>query len=305
MSGTENLVTGSLSRDLGRADTVTSHERAAAGAVAVLLCVHAGADPGQFDEALASMRGQTYPDLRLYVYCDGPLTPALEAVLSSRVPVKDGQHSILRGVRSEGLPSGLNVLITHALSEPDIAFMARMDADDISLPERIETQVRFLEDHPEVSIVGTWCVEFSQPGVPTFYKRMPASHAELTDFMLYRSPFNHPSVMFRRAVFEQGYRYNPTLKLMQDYDLWSRVVTAGFVIANVPEFLLWFRIERNFFSRRAGVVRASREIRMRIHYARLMGKLRLANYPKYAGLFLVRVAPVWAKKLSYKYLRRI
>lgn len=288
-----------------RIDVSKSRATVATGAVAVLLCVHAGTDPEQFDEAVASMRMQSYPDLRLYVYCDGPLTPAHEAVLSSQLDVEQGRDHILRGAEPAGLPSGLNILIDYALSVSDIAFMARMDADDISLPERIQIQVRFLQDHPEVSVVGTWCIEFIHPGVPAFHKRMPATHTELAEFMLYRSPFNHPSVMFRRAVFEQGYRYDPTLKLMQDYDLWSRLVTGGFMIGNVPEFLLWFRIERNFFSRRAGIGRASKEIKMRIDYARSMRKLRLSNYPKYAGLFFVRVAPVWIKRLSYKYLRKI
>ncbi len=69
-----------------------------------------------------------------------------------------------------------------------------MDADDISLPERIRLQVEFLQQHPDVSIVGTWCIEFTTPGVPMFQKELPTSDEEVKKFMLYRSPLIHPTV---------------------------------------------------------------------------------------------------------------
>jgi hypothetical protein len=90
---------------------------------------------------------------------------------------------------------------------------------------------------------------------------------------------------------------------MQDYDLWTRIVKAGFKIGNVPEFLLWFRIEKGFFSRRAGINRALAEVSMRREFARSVGLLRYGNYLRYAGLIAVRTAPVFLKKLFYKYLR--
>ncbi len=273
--------------------------------VGILLCVHAGADPDQFDQALASMRGQTHPDVRLFVYCDGPLTVAHETALAKYVEVTGFRDRIIRGNAPAGLPSGLNTLIEHALSVDDISYLARMDADDLSTPDRIAKQVLFLRNHPKVSLVGTWCIEFDQPGTAAFYKRMPTDHDDLVDFMLYRSPFNHPTVMFRRNIFEQGYRYDPGLKLMQDYDLWTRLVSAGFIIGNVPEYLLWFRVEPNFYSRRSGIQRASREIGMRIRFARTINRLKVTNYPKYMGIFGIRIAPVWLKKLSYKYLRKV
>lgn len=273
--------------------------------VGILLCVHAGADPDQFDQALASMRAQTYSDVRLFIYCDGPLTSAHEAALNKHVSVNGARDHVIRSAKSAGLPTGLNSLIDYALTIDDVAYLARMDADDISLPERILKQVSFLRKNPEVSVVGTWCIEFHQPNVAAFHKKLPTRHDELIDFMLYRSPFNHPTVMFRRSVLERNYRYNPALKLMQDYDLWSRLVRDGVIIANVPEFLLWFRIEKNFYSRRSGFRRAFREIKMRVAFARDLKKLRIKNFAKYAGLFGVRIAPERIKKLSYDRLRKL
>jgi hypothetical protein len=270
--------------------------------VAVLMCVHAGADPAHFAAALASLQQQSYSALRLFVYVDGPVGVAHEAVLSRLRPGSGGDR-LLRGERPAGLPTGLNALIDAALDDPSVALLARMDADDIAVPERIEHQVRFLAERPEVDAAGSWCIEFSEDDVPLFHKRLPLDHAALTRFMLYRSPFNHPTVMVRRAVFASGLRYDARLRVMQDYDLWARMVIAGYTLGNVPAYLLWFRVEQDFYKRRAGLGRALREIAMRRDYARATGLLRLANYPRYAGLVAVRVAPVFLKKLSYKYLR--
>ncbi|MDP1028814.1 glycosyltransferase [Sphingomonas sp. KR1UV-12] len=272
---------------------------------AVLLCVHRGANAAHFDEAIGSMKTQTYARMRLFVYCDGPLTDPLEDVLQRRLDLTDGRDIVLRGSRSCGLPTGLNTLIDHALATPAIAFMARMDADDISVPTRLAIQIGFLHDNPDVSAVGSWCIEFSHPGTADFYKRLPVKHQELATFMLYRSPFNHPTVVLRRHVFEQGFRYDPSLSQMQDYDLWSRLVIGGFRIANVPEFLLWFRMEAGFFARRAGLRRALSEVRMRIAYAKSAEMLRGVNYLRYTSLLLLRIAPVWVRKLLYRHLRSV
>ena len=273
------------------------------GTVGVLMCVHAGANPEDFNQALASIQTQTHSDIRMYVYCDGPLKPSHESVLSRRLDTESGRDHIVRGDMPFGLPTGLNVLIDRAIADPAIAFLARMDADDISLPERIRLQVEFLQQHPDVSIVGTWCIEFTTPGVPMFQKKLPTSDEDVKKFMLYRSPLIHPTVMFRRAVFEEGHRYDAKLTMMQDYELWSRLVIAGHRISNVPEFLLWYRMAEGFFSRRTGWRRAATEVQMRIQYARQAGLLRPLNYLKYVSFFLVRISPVWLKRLAYRHLR--
>lgn len=271
--------------------------------VAVLMSVHSGADVNHLAEALNSMRVQTYSNIRLFVYCDGPLSPEHEEVLSLRMDTACGRDCIVRGDRAAGLPTGLNALIAHALADSEISFFARMDADDISLPERISRQVEFLQQRPDISLVGTWCIEFTELNVPLFYKMLPTDQTAAKKFMLYRSPLVHPTVMFRRSVFEEGHRYDVKLTMMQDYELWSRLVIAGHRISNVPEFLFWFRMADGFFSRRTGWRRARTEVQMRIHYARQAGFLRPLNYLKYAAFFLLRISPVWVKRFSYMHLR--
>lgn len=271
--------------------------------VAVLMAVHSGASVDQFDEALRSLRAQTYRDLRVFLYCDGPLLPGHEEVLARQLHTDCGLDRVVRSELPVGLPTGLNCLIDLALEDTSIQFMARMDADDISLPQRIERQLEFLRGHPEVSIVGTWCIEFTHPDVPTFYKRLPERPEDVRRIMLFRSALAHPTVMFRREVLERGHRYDPKLFLMQDYELWSRLIIAGESIANVPEYLLWFRVGEDFFSRRRGVRRAWIEVMLRLDFARRSGQVRPTQLAGLVALFLVRVVPEPIKRLAYK-LRR-
>jgi len=273
-------------------------------AVVVLMCVHAGANSVEFDQALASMKAQTYSNLRIYVYCDGPLKPAHEKVLSFYLNTKSGDDLIIRADQPKGLPTGLNILIEHALSNPEIIFFARMDADDISMPERIRVQVNYFLQNPAVSIFGTWCFEFAEFGKAIFHKKLPTSMNELLKFSLTRSPLIHPTVMLRRAVFESGYRYKKELKLMQDYDLWTRLLIDGYQISNIPEYLLWFRVADNFYMRRTGFRRAWTEVSMRLSYAKKVNKISFIYLLKLSLFFVIRISPEFIKRFSYKYLRR-
>jgi glycosyltransferase involved in cell wall biosynthesis len=271
--------------------------------VAVLMAVHAGDDSGHLDEALASMRAQTYENLRLFVYCDGPLPSEHEMVLARYLRCATGFDCVVRGDTPAGLATGLNRLIDHALCDPEIEFMARMDADDVSVPHRIARQVEFLRGAPEVTVVGTWVIECAVPGKPTFYKRLPSDPDSVKRFMLYRSPLAHPTVMFRRRVFERGHRYNISLSIMQDYELWSRLVLAGEVISNVGEYLLWFRMTDGFFQRRGGLARAWGEARMRFAYARQTRQLTPLHLVGVGALFIVRLLPGALRRVAYQRLR--
>lgn len=270
--------------------------------VAVLMAVHRGADAAHLHEALSSMKAQTHRSLQLLVYCDGPLDAAHEAALHRHLNLAGGDR-IVRGERSLGLPTALNALIEVALADQAVEYLARMDADDLSLPQRIARQLDFLHQHPDVSIAGTWCIEFNEPGVALFHKKMPTGRDEVARAMLLRNALAHPTVMFRRAVFERGHRYDTRYKVMQDYELWSRLIVAGESISNVPEYLLWFRVGDGFYGRRAGFKRAWDEVGLRLRYARRTGLFRPTQLLGLCALFLVRVMPGGLKRLAYRHLR--
>ncbi|MDV5059493.1 glycosyl transferase, partial [Vibrio diabolicus] len=117
-----------------------------------------------------------------------------------------------------------------------------------------------------------------------------------------RCPFNHPSVMFRMSVFEDGFRYKSELMNTQDYYLWVDLLAAGKNFANINEPLLMFRINESFHSRR-GFKKAMNDLNSRIYAFKKLDVLNLSNIIHTISLFLLRIAPTSIKKWAYKTLR--
>lgn len=185
-------------------------------------------------EAIHSIIDQTYAPIEL-IAVDGGSTDGTIEILES---YQDGVKEDLRIVRSEagkGMGYDLNLGIAHARGE----FIARMDADDASMPTRIEEQVQFLVSQPEVDVAGT--------GVELFWgasgiQISPPWHQEVKDTMLVNNPFFHPTVMFRRELADNGiYKYDETFKADEDYELWARLVNQA-RCANISRPLLKYRI---------------------------------------------------------------
>lgn len=268
--------------------------------VAVIMSVHASVPLEFLKLALESVLRQTYPNVHPFVVCDGPVGRDVAEYLGGFPP---GTLRLIHFERNRGLPSALNAMLDVVIQENRFEFVARMDADDVSEPERFERQVEFMLTHPDVGLVGTWCTEIDEAGQELFVKKLPTSHAEMIRFMAVRSPLVHPSVLARTSIFAGGIRYDPTLRQAQDYDLWSRLAAAGVRMANVPDPLLRFRVDRNFYTRRTGRERAFREARMKYEHLVRFRLRSPRNLALLGGLLLLRLAPTWVKKLAYRTLR--
>jgi hypothetical protein len=270
--------------------------------IAVVMCVHGAVPPAVWRSALTSLTNQKDVTVRLFVFLDGPVGRAHRAHLheceSAFLSV-----TMIESPVSVGLAAGLNALIDAALSLDDVGFVARMDADDISLSHRFRRQLAFLASHPDVGIVGSACLEFDEFVDQDVLKVLPERHEELLRFMTTRSPFVHPTVMFRRSTLETGQRYDPSLRLMQDYDLWVRLAYAGVRFANISEPLLRFRTSDAAFVRRRGIRRARREVLMRWNYAVRTRQLTAVVAGKLIGFGVLRCMPVWLARLAYRFLR--
>src|ERR1051326_2176997 len=129
--------------------------------VAVLMSVYDGTPCRMTKLAIDSMLAQTDPDFDLYLMLDGRQCPDLPAVLHD---IGDRRLIVLSHAERQGLSRTLNDLISIALPKR-YRYYARMDADDISLAPRLERQVRFLDEHPAVDILGCWSVEIDDEGV--------------------------------------------------------------------------------------------------------------------------------------------
>lgn len=182
--------------------------------------------------AVESVLGQTLDDLELIVIDDGS-TDATPDVLAS---FRDPRLRIERGGR-EGLTRALN----RALELSRAALIARLDADDVALPERLARQRRYLDAHPEVGLLGTGAREIDLAGREVAVLRPPVDDAAIRRALIRANPFVHSSAVMRRSVLDRAGRYDPSFPVAQDYDLWMRLsrVTR---LANLAEPLVIRRL---------------------------------------------------------------
>jgi glycosyltransferase involved in cell wall biosynthesis len=194
-------------------------------------------------EALDSILNQTFKDFEFLIINDCSTDKTAEILESYRDP----RIRIVNNEENMGLTKSLNKGLKLANSE----YIARMDADDISLPERLQKQVEFLDEHPEIGVLGTWIQWIDENSKPSIIIRPPTAPGVIGWFLIFENCVAHPSVMMRADVIIQLGFYNAEAIHAQDYDLWVR---ANFItrIANIPDTLVQLRVwEGSISSRQA------------------------------------------------------
>ncbi|MEE3878774.1 glycosyltransferase [Vibrio sp. YYF0003] len=268
--------------------------------IAVAMSIYK-ADTVEFvTQAIESILNQSYENFDLFIEVDGPVREGLNSLLVDYSKVDNVFVNFNND--NNGLATRLNDVVVKSLLAGKYSFLARMDADDICLPERFFKQVDFLINNPTVAVVGSDVLEISESGDELFHKKMDASHDIIKRKIIKRCPFNHPSVMFRMSVFEDGFRYKSELMNTQDYYLWVDLLAAGKMFANINEPLLMFRINESFHSRR-GFKKAMNDLNSRIYAFKKLDVFNLSNIIHTISLFLLRIAPASIKKWAYKTLR--
>lgn len=202
----------------------------AAPCVSVLMPVCDG--ERYLEEAIRSILDQTFRDWEFIVINDGSTDGTAEII--ERYRLSDPRIRVYEQPR-RGLVAALNRGLTLARG----AYIARMDADDVSLPDRLAVQIAFMESHPTVGVCGTWIETFGvdHPDV----RRYPADDAMIRSWMLFESVLAHPSVMMRREVVDRhGLSYDAAARHAEDYDLWVRAARHT-DLANIPLVLLRYR----------------------------------------------------------------
>jgi glycosyltransferase involved in cell wall biosynthesis len=181
-------------------------------------------------EAIDSILGQTFGDFEFVIVDDASTDRSFEIAGA----YADPRVVLVRNERNLGLTLSLNRGLELARGE----YVARMDCDDISLPERLARQVAFMDAHPEVGACGAWALEIDQDGKVIGAREAPVG--EQLHYFYWRASLIHPAAMFR---FERGAgpRYDPAARYSQDYDLWFRI-RAGRRLDNLPERLLLYRV---------------------------------------------------------------
>lgn len=217
--------------------------------LAVLLSVYKNDKLKYVKESIESILKQKYSEFDLYIYIDGEIESDVKLYIDN---LKDTRLFVKNAKQNYGLAICMNKLLDIVIDTKDYNYIARMDADDISLDNRFLSQINFLKKNINVDCVGTWAIEIDENGNELFNKRMPIQHSECVSFFSKRDCFIHPTVMFRRSFFEKVPRYPVDTYFAEDTMMWALGIKSGCVFANVPEYLLKFRVDSSFYKRRRG-----------------------------------------------------
>lgn len=204
--------------------------------------------PEYFKEAVDSILNQTVKTNDFVIVCDGPLTEGLNKVIADYVTTYSGLFNVYRLEKNMGLAKALN----HGILQCKNELIARMDSDDVSAPTRMEEQLKTMREQ-QADIVGSNIIEFvGNISNTKNTRKVPKKHEDIVRFAKKRSPFNHPSVMYRKtavvqAGFYEDYRY------FEDYNLWVTMLYQGFKGYNIQKNLVYMRAGEDMYKRRGGI----------------------------------------------------
>lgn len=218
--------------------------------------------PEMISGAVESILNQTYPDIELHIFDDSTKEETRAAIDRYASDLRVIVH---RAEERVGFIKSLNRGLDTAKGQ----YIARMDGDDWSFPDRFEKEVSFLEDHPDVAVVGGQMNIMDENGTVTSSRSYPTGGLKFKLFSCIRNPLAHPTVMIRREVVDKGYRYDESLKMSEDLDLWLRLMNDGYKLANIPDTVLNYRVMGNFLEKRSSDVQ--REV---------MAQVRRKNFDK-------------------------
>jgi glycosyltransferase involved in cell wall biosynthesis len=223
----------------------------------LLLPVYARDDPAQLVRAFRSaVDEQTLQPTEAVVVQDGPIPPELAAVVDELVATSPVPARLLALPVNVGLADAL----TAGLAACAFDVVARMDADDVAMPERFAKQLALLDSGYD--LVGSGLYEFEDDEAVTIGVRTPPTGVEhIKRYARFHDPFNHPTVVYRRTAVQAAGGYVP-VGLMEDYWLFARMLAAGARAENIAEPLVKYRVGAGAYRRRGGLAQLRAELRL-------------------------------------------
>lgn len=215
----------------------------------VLISVYAKESPQYLRESLDSILAQTAGPEQIVVVKDGLLTAELNKVLDSFVAGRRSLFTIVGYPQNRGLWFALDEGVHACRNE----LVMRMDADDYSIPERAEEQLKAFKNHPDLGCVGSVVTEFvGDVSHPIAFVSLPEEHSDILRFGRKRCPYRHPALMYRKSAVEKagGYQEMP---FFEDYDLFMRLASSGCRFYNIQKTLVYMRTTPEFYARRGGI----------------------------------------------------
>jgi len=267
----------------------------------VLMSIYHKEIPDYFDRCMFSIwdEQKTKPD-EIVLVQDGILTDDLYQVINKWSEKLGNTFKCITLDKNIGTGGAKKIGVKNC----HYNYIAVMDTDDIATPQRFKKQIEFLEQHPDIDVVGTLIYEIDENNKIIKDKvYFPLSHNLLYDFFAKRDPLAHPTSMFRKRFFEKAGNYPDDLLLAEDTLLWYHGFLNGCQFANMDFVGLKFRRTSDFYKRRANYKKSIGLLKYRLFKIN-----RNLNYGLIADLyaiayFFLSISPQFIKKILYKNLR--
>lgn len=268
--------------------------------VSVLMTTYAKEKAAYLAQSLESIFGQTRPPEQMVLVIDGPVGDDQLAVIEGfRCDPRVKRFDVLQLAKQGGLAEALNAGIPHCTGD----FIARMDSDDISVPERLELQLAEFERDPSLAAVGSWSEEFQEDGKRVI-KICPVKHDMIVGALRWRNVLVHPSMTFRAEALRNVGGYSARFGKMEDYDLFVRLAQSGARFRCVPKVLVHARWGIDLCERRGGLDYLVHEIKFRSDLYR-RGFLSFWQYVITTCLYSAfRLTSAQSRRLAYAMVRR-
>ncbi|WP_084038976.1 glycosyltransferase [Demequina sp. NBRC 110053] len=242
---------------------------------------------------VSSVQDQTTPPSEVVLVRDGPVHDELAAELDRLA--RESPVSVTRVDLPDN--SGLAIALTRGLEACSHDVVARMDADDVSFPERFARQLAMIERGYD--LVGTGLVEFEGDAQSLGRARVTPQGADIARAARFRSPFHHPTVMFRREAVQRAAGYQ-AMGPMEDYWLWARMISSGAHVENIVEPLVAYRVDAGAYRRRGGWEQLRAELALQRH----MRRIGFTSRRQYVRNLVVRggyrLVPTLVRRTAYR-----
>lgn len=224
----------------------TADEQVSQMKYSVLMSIYAKDKPEYLEISIDSMLNQTVAPEQFVLVVDGPISKELRQLICAYQNDNAELFTIVPLKHNGGLGHALNIGLKYCRNE----LVARMDADDISLPERCEKELKCFCEEKMLDICGCNLDEFSgEPKNIVTSRLVPSEYEQIKRFMRRRQAFNHATVIYKKAAVIRAGGYE-TLKRKEDFDLFSRMLTQGNYAKNIEESLYLCRVDKNGYRRR-------------------------------------------------------
>lgn len=233
--------------------------------VSIVMAVFNGED--YLDKAIESMCCQSYKNFEFLIIDDGSKDNSKTII--KQYQSNDSRIRLIENTENIGLPDSLNKGIEAAKGK----FIARMDCDDLSFPNRLRDQVHFLETNSDHVLIGAQSIRIDADGRPIEKLNLPTCDTSIRARCLFENPFVHPSVLIRTStLIDNGIRYRSNYKTTQDWALWIDLMLFG-KIANLREPLIFQRVHDKTISRKKRNIQIINSLQIQKTYVRkLLGE---------------------------------